>query len=520
MDLRGRRPNFLVMLTDQQRWDGVACNWPTWRKERTTLATPRLDRLAAEGVRFERQYINHPICQPSRATMLTGLTPRGHGLRTNGINLDPRWPTLGATLAAAGYRTHCVGKVHANAWQLPWGPDPETLDPAAYPECQWMWDRGKVTALARPYYGFERVEAVMGHGPWMWGEYSNWLKATHPDVAARFTLEAAERPVPELKSCQRLAMPAELHYNAWIADRTIAYLEGAAQRDEPFMVWASFPDPHGPFAAPEPWYSMFDRAAVPRPVVRAGEEADMAPHVRDDRGKKPMPEAHLREITAVTYGMIAFLDEQCGRILDAVDRLNLRENTVVLFLSDHGEMLGDHGMIAKGPWPYDGINRVPSIWRFQGRFPEGKVSQALASYLDFTPTLLDLAGVPVPSVLTIPGTAKSGSKLAPLAGRSLAPVLRGEWEAVHEEVVIEYEVDHLGLRMRTVVTPTHQLTIYVSDRGEEPYGDLFDLAEDPGQTVNRWGDPACAKLILDLKARLLRELVRTDSRYPLQHTGF
>src|SRR5207247_9266277 len=133
-------------------------------------------------------------------------------------------PTVPGAHAAPAYPSHCVGNGHANTWETPWEAEPDTLDPAAYPESIWMWEHGKVTALPRPYYGFQQGESVMGHGPWMWGEYRNWLAREHPAENARFQWKEAERPVPGLDGCMRLSIPPELHYNAWIADRTIAAL--------------------------------------------------------------------------------------------------------------------------------------------------------------------------------------------------------------------------------------------------------------------------------------------------------
>jgi arylsulfatase A-like enzyme len=168
----------------------------------------------------------------------------------------------------------------------------------------------------------------------------------------------------------------------------------------------------------------------------------------------------------------------------------------------------------KGPFHFDGILNVPNLWRFPGRFKPG-VSTSLTSHLDFAPTILDLAGVPVPETGLVPGNGvEAPRQLSPWAGRSLKPLLEGAVDKVQDCVSVENDEDYLGLRLRTLVTGKHQLTSYVGEAGEEPYGELFDLEEDPGQLHNLWDDPAQKQAKNELKARLMVELVRTDNRLP------
>ena len=159
----------------------------------------------------------------------------------------------------------------------------------------------------------------------------------------------------------------------------------------------------------------------------------------------------------------------------ALDRLGLRDNTVVVFLADHGEMLGDHWLLNKGPFHFDGILRVPLIWSWPGRFPAGVQSDALVSLLDVAPTILDLAGVPIPEG-TVPPVPEAPAMLPPWPGQVLTPLLEGRATSVQSAVVVENDEDYLGLRLRTVVTDRYQLTVYPG----QPYGELFDMQEDPG----------------------------------------
>ncbi|MBI3973178.1 MAG: sulfatase-like hydrolase/transferase [Chloroflexi bacterium] len=521
-----RRPNFLVIITDQQRGDALGCAWPSWRPGSSVLQTPNLDRLATGGIRFARAYVNNPLCMPGRSTLLTGLTPRGHGVRTNGIPLSRDFPTMNGALAAAGYRTHSVGKIHTRPFGIPNGADPETLDPFDYPESRAMWDRGRIAHLPEPYYGFQTTEWTGGHGAGVHGDYTNWLRNEHPEALRLLAREAGTPTASGAEQSWCMPIPPELHYNTWVADRTIAFIEGAAQRAQPFMTWASFPDPHHPFCAPEPWFSMYDRDAVPMPVRREGEHDDLAPFFRQvyeralplsgRRAPTNIPDDQLREIIAITYGMISFVDQQVGRILTALERLGLAENTVVVFTSDHGDLMGDHWLMNKGPFHFEGLLNVPGIWRFPRRVPAGRASDALVSHLDFAPTALDLAGVPAPESGPAWPRARMETErqLRPWTGRSLVPLLTGEVDRVQDAVVVENDEDYLGLRLRTLITPAHQLTVYIGEDGEQPFGELFDREADPGQRRNLWHHPDYRGLKVELKERLLAELVRTDNRLP------
>jgi arylsulfatase A-like enzyme len=207
-------------------------------------------------------------------------------------------------------------------------------------------------------------------------------------------------------------------------------------------------------------------------------------------------EASIREIIATTYGMVRHLDHEVGRVIDALEAHGLRENTIVVFLSDHGAMMGDHWMLRKGPFQFEGLLRVPSIWNWPGEFPEGKRVETVCSHEDFLPTLLDLCDVTSPHAAYEPSYREEPPAWA---GHSLAPLLTDAVDEMDRSVVVENDEDYLGLRARTLITDRHKLTIYA----DKEYGELFDLDIDPGEHHNRWNDIEYA----DTKNRLYRELV-------------
>jgi arylsulfatase A-like enzyme len=507
-----RRMNVLLITTDQMRADHMGC------AGNPVIQTPNLDRLAADGVRFTRAYVNNPLCMPSRATLFTGLTPRGHGVRTNGIPLDRRIPTSVPALAQGGYRTHSVGKLHLLPFSLLKGADARTLDPNEWAESYHFWSEGILTTMPTPYFGFQTVEIIIGHGPGTTGDYRRWLRGKDPSAEALWAPDAGKPSRHGARHAWHCAIPEELHYNTWVADRSIEFLE-QHPRDEPFFLWCSFPDPHHPYCPPEPWASAYDPADVPMPVRREGELDTLPPFYKRiyessfmTSGRiepTKMADEQLQDIIAMTYGMISHVDHNVGRIMAALERLGLRGNTIVCFLSDHADLMGDHWMMNKGPFHMNGLLKAPFIWSCPGLIPEGVQSDALASFLDFAPTILDLAAVPIPEGLA-PSAPEAGKQLPPWPGTSLVPLLVGQRESVQDSVVVENDEDYLGLRLRTLITERYKITAYP---GQE-YGELFDLQQDPDELNNLWSDPAAQTLKKDLLILLLERLIVTDNRLP------
>lgn len=507
------RPNFLFLCTDQMRADHLGCDG------NPAIHTPCLDRLAGEGVHLRRAYVNCPLCMPSRSTWFTGLTPRGHGVRTNGIPLHPTFPTVPGALARAGYQTGAVGKIHLSNFmrhpEVPLG----SLPPSRFPELIEHWQAESLDHVPTPYHGLQHVDITLGHGSKVDGNYARWLQREHPDA---WKALRSSRPHPSplgAEGCATYALPEELHHTAYVADRTIEFLRHRETK-RPFFLMCSFPDPHHPYHVPAPWDRMYAPDNVVPPVARERELDALAPFFRDiyekaillsgRRAPTKMPDDHRREILAHTYGMVSLIDKHVGRVLEALDELGLRENTVVLFTSDHGDLMGDHGLLNKGPFHFEGLLRVPMLWRCPGRFRK-QSSDGLASLLDVAPTILELAGVPIPEGPTSP---EAPQQPPAWPGRSLVPLLKGHLDAVQDSVVVENDEDYLGLRLRTLVTPTHKITTYTGHRGPEPYGELFDLTEDPGELRNLWDAPGHAEVKRDLIGRLHHRLAETDIALP------
>lgn len=507
-----QQPNFLIICTDQMRADHLGCDG------NPVIKTPNLDALADTGTQFQRAYVNCPLCMPSRATMFTGLSPRGHGVRTNGIPLSKDLPTLTGALKDAGYYTASIGKLHFSNYWLNEDAK-EQIKPEDFLELRAFWENGQLSDIPTPYYGFDHVDITLGHGAFTEGHYANWLRQEHPDAWQTLQREGVKPVASGAEQSGTFPLDESLHHTTYVANQTIGCLEKLAI-SQPFFLFSSYPDPHHPYELPENWENSYSPDEVVPPIFREAEFDNLAPFFKQiyhedvqlsGRGKATnISYAHRLELIARTYSMVSLLDKHIGRVLNKLDELGLRDNTVIVFMSDHGDMLGDHQLLNKGPFHFEGLLRIPMIWSWPGQFVQQQ-TQALMSLLDFAPTVLDIAGISQPQ-----GPASNEAPLQAPAwpGRSQLRVLKAEAKRVQEAVLIENDEDYLGLRLRTLITPRYKITTYTGHRGPEAYGELFDLEHDPHELDNLWHKPEHAQIKLELMQALLYKIVETDSALP------
>ena len=492
------RLNVICFVTDQQRADHLGCCG------NPDLSTPNIDRIAEEGVVFSRSFVANPVCMPNRATMFTGKHPKAHGLRENGLTLSTDQPILPEILRRSGYQTASFGKIHLSPFNLTTelgGSGLELLESHEY------WAEHDEAPI--PFRGFEKLYFVGGHGDYAFGHYKNRLEREHPGMHAKLFRENALVEPKGWPSSWKMSIPEEFHYNTTIADETIAFLKDR-DADKPFFVWCSFPDPHFPFACPEPYCNQYDPKKITFDPARQKGELDLLPpYISDcyngtgEYGKwlgevHKITDENYREMLAHTYGMISMVDRNIGRVMETLSELSLDENTVVLYISDHGELLGDHWLIHKGPFLFEGLVRVPTIWRMPGSEHKGATCDELISTVDLCPTLLDVLGV----------DTQEG-----MQGKSYRGVIEGNQEAFRDAVYVEFDTSIFGERQRQIRTREWALTYCAG----KDYGMLFDLKKDPRELRNLWNDTACAEVKRDLLVRLLDETSLADTWLPTRN---
>lgn len=526
------RPNFLFIITDQHRADYLGCYG------HPVLRTPHIDGIAASGVCFDRFYVANPICMPNRSTLMTGRMPSLHGVRHNGIALSLRANTFVDLLRTSGWRTALIGKSHLQNFEskqpqlkrtqprpgrkLPVPEFAEAVKPLTgdgpynqeQPE---SWRADSAYKLKTPFYGFEHVALCTLHGDEVGGHYHHWLAAKHPNADK---LRGPENALAHDYTCPqawRTAIPEELYPTAYIAEKSIEYLDEHKRTagDKPFFLMCSFPDPHHPWTPPGKYWDMYKPADMALPgTFRRGNMAS-PPHVawlheqlakgtaiRTSPSPFAVTEREAREALALTCGMIAMVDDAVGRIMARLRALGLDKDTVVVFTSDHGDYLGDHGLMLKGPIHYQSLIRVPFIWAEPPGVAQRGRNAALCGTLDLANTVIDRAGL---------------EPFNGIQGRSLVPIMSDGADDGNDSVLIEEDGqrNYMGfegvIRCRTIVTRRHRMTIYHGVK----WGELYDLENDPGENENLFDDPAHAPLRGELMERMARRQMALVDRSPL-----
>ncbi|HEY6738356.1 MAG TPA: sulfatase-like hydrolase/transferase [Actinopolymorphaceae bacterium] len=468
------RPNILLICTDQQRFDAVRAY------DNPEIHTPNLDRLAAEGVLFENCYVQNPVCGPSRASLMTGRYVHSHGLWANGVTLPSHERLFTTDLAEGGYDCGLAGKLHLTACH---GGRTER-QPQGMRVFRWAHD---------PYRGSSE------------NAYHRWLRAAHPDL-----YDAAIDPQSPITFD---TMPTHAHYSRWIGDETIEFLRTGREKDKPFCFIANFFDPHHGFGAPREYLERYDPGQLSRPVTKAG-ELDEKPPIYTDASKKSYgghakgfveyTAEELQETKAAYYAMVTLVDDEVGRILDTLEEQGLADDTLVIFTSDHGEMLGDHQLMLKGPMMYECAIRVPLIMRWRGRFPAGTRLTELVQWIDLAPTILEAAGLP-------PLARGQGDSLLGLASGDPTSWTR-DW-ALSEYRNSGHPYDP-PVHTTMLRYGDHKLVVHHGSpaSARERTGELYDLAADPQELTNLWNSPDHVDLRLALQEKLLDVLVETEDR--------
>lgn len=506
--------NILFITTDQQRYDALGCNGGRF------AATPVIDALASQGVRYERAYAQNTVCGPARSSFHTGQMPSTHGVIANGVPLPRDAPSVARILQEAGYHTSLIGKVH--------------FEPIADPTGKYPQNRLAIENRTGPYRGYDHV-MMSGHGPQGASHYSNWIRQHHPDEAAEFLSIFSTRPGGDTGApgVKRNPVDSAHYHTAWTADRAIEWLT-ELPGDAPWFCWLSFPDPHHPWDPPEEEWARFDWRRLPLPAGHPGSE-DAIRRILAGRpehwlawfdGRVPNIDAapgdyvprdtdidQLREINALVHVKNEMLDEACGRVLATVADKGWWDNTDIFFTTDHGEFQGELGLLFKGPYHVDALLRLPLVWR---PAPAAEVSPTVITdpvgQIDLAPTFCEIAGITPPvwmqgRPLPVSTADRRERVLAEWdsqldTGYRLRTIVRDGWLCTaYEPTDLEYglpmELRYADFRM----APPKDRIIYTGTEGE-----LFNLNDDPHQWENRWNDPTLRGLRNELVADLYDHL--------------
>ncbi len=477
----GSPPSILFLMTDQQRWDCVGANG------NRLIQTPNLDRLAARSANFSRAFVASPVCVPSRISFFTGRYAHSHRNRVNYTPLDRGEVLLQARLKQAGYRTAVVGKLHYTP------PTPEEAQRT----------------------GFDIVELHDGQ-PQLdrWSAYAKWRQTNDP--LKQLNYRAIAKKIPAGRNPYRSALAAPYTETGWTGTLARHWLNELAHGDQPFFLHVSFWKPHSPFEVAEPYDAMYDKIEIPIPARFTEDDLKNLPlplqklATRGSGKALQIDQAKLQWIYRSYYGAISHVDHEIGLILDALEASGRADNALIVFSSDHGDQLLEHGIMGKNCF-FEAAVRVPFMLCLPGRVPARRYDQLIET-VDLLPTLCELIGLPEPLEC-------QGRSFAPLIanlGRAYTPHDTVFSENVIPEVITGGNLNLFFAKGKGVDGIRHPDAKMVrTERWKYcHYGDgvaeLYDLQADPQEHTNLAGRAELRAVEEDLRRRLLDWLINSS----------
>ncbi len=451
------KPNILFLMSDQHRGDCLGADG------NVRIRTPNLDRLARQGARFTNAYSSTPTCTPARACLLTGLSPWNHGMLAYG-KVAAKYPyEMPRALSAAGYFTFAIGKLHYSPQRNLHGFQGALLDESG------------------------RVES---------GDFRSDYRAWFASEAPNLNPDATGVGFNDYNA-HAFVLPERLHPTAWTGRAATEFINSYS-RAEPFFLKVSFARPHSPYDPPQRWMNHYLQSSLPEAAVgKWAGQYEARDSDRQDIWRGRLPAAEIRNSRAGYYGSISFIDEQIGRILDALDRRGMLENTLIVYASDHGDMTGDHNLWRKS-YAYEASARVPMLMRWPKGMvstPRGQILTQTVELRDLFPTFLDAAGA---------------SPEQPLDGRSLLRLAGGRTEGWREFIDLEHGVCYDKSNQWTALTDGAWKYIHHAFTGAEQ---LFHLAKDRGELQDLAADPAHTAELQRWRGRMIQHLAPRGEKW-------
>jgi len=471
LKLTENKPNILMIMTDQQRYDSLGC----YGFE--AAHTPHLDQLAKEGVLFENNYVPNPICTPSRSSLWTGKHLPGHSVYRLYDNLPKDEVLFSKRLQQIGYQTALFGKLHVSS-RIYEASDRHPND--GFDIYEWCMEAS--IDLDSPFNG-----------------YAKWLRKNHPG----FYKELKEKG-RKLKN-----IPQEVHLTHWAAARTIDYIK-KWDRKKPFFCMMSVFDPHNPYEDyPVEMLKLIDEKKIPDPIFKKGEIINKPEGIKREHEHTYLGSFNsftiedLRKMRLGYHVSLAFLDQEVGKVLKALEDKGVVGNTLVIFTSDHGDMLGDHQLLVKGAFFYDPAVKVPLIMRWPDKLKGEKRISQLVQLHDLAATVLSAAGF-------------SSSDLKDIMPEScnLFPLIQGEKKKLHDYVICCYRDSGINDKSEYFDPPIYatmlrdkrfKLNVYhnIGNFVDNLQGELYNMEEDKHEFNNLWNEPA----FLEEKNRMMGKLL-------------
>lgn len=480
----GKRPNIIMIITDQQRYDTIgALGYPY-------METPNLDRLVAEGVTFTNCHVASPACTPSRASLFTGLYPHSTGIVAN----DYEWRhTWAEQLTASGYYCVNVGKMHTGPYDAP----------AGFHERYVVENKDRYIGITSYEYMGARYEIDERYFLDEWDK----ALASHGLVKQNRDFYRALPDYKERMGAFEWNLPEHLHSDMFVGDLACWWLDHKPRPEQPLFLEIGFPGPHPPFDPIPRYAERYMHKDLPIPKVKPEDLAGQPPafgalrehnhQVDHDSIYFPLEPTReqIHRTRAYYYANVTMIDEKIGQLMDTLGRHGYLEDSIVIFTSDHGDALCEHGQIEK--WTmYDNVVRVPLIVHSPSRFESGVKVEGLCQSMDVVPVIFDAAGIDLPEHMET---------------ESIAPALRGEpWQG-RETVFTEIAGDSTlaGTEFMTMVRRRRWKLVHFL--GAE-FGQLFDLEIDPGEERNLWDSPEHASIRRELLDELLEWRIASSFR--------
>ncbi|MFB3894114.1 MAG: sulfatase-like hydrolase/transferase [Phycisphaerae bacterium] len=475
--MKQNRPNILLLTSDQQRYDTLGCNGNKW------VRTPHLDALAAGGVNFQRAFIQNTVCIPSRACLQTGRYIHQHGCDYMEDIIDdtpglPAWEiTFMERLQAAGYKTAAYGKLHM-----------------------------------MPHKGFHHQQVCGGKGVrWtksagqeiglgpLGRDYAAWLEAKHPGAYEMIYTQRREQEWKDWRGAITNVLPLEEYVDYWCTENTIKRIKASKGAAEPFFIWCGFCGPHDPMDPPKPYDKLYPYDSIPLPPnYHYGRDGK-------PRTTTPQEDAVARRFISHYYGQITLIDDMVGRIVEALKETGQLDDTLIIYTSDHGEMLWEFNRTGKVVFN-ESVLRVPFIVvppataghasangnSAEAWHPLRGNTEEMVEIFDLAPTILDYARAGVPPIM---------------AARTLRPILEGAGRG-RDVALCQFVASNRAFKGICLRTKGHKYVQWSDARGDE----FYDLDRDPLERTNLINDPASRELVEQHRRLLVARLMETGNR--------